>query len=212
MLQMCCLVLVLAPLPEGGSHKDMPPALPAAPAREDPSQLRQGPWRGTRWLTVRLDLVAPVAGRRPARGSILAASGGLEGGWRAHRMVGIYAGVSTFLHDRERETVFDEGQGSGRVVLSNGRMLLVDLAVVRIFVPTPRRVQPYFDVGGTLGRYRAPQGQRGRIAGGARFGIGVDLWLARTVSIGLSVDQRLLGVAGVLGYSFVVGGGLSFHG
>ncbi len=187
------------------------PAMPPAPAREDPLYLEPGPWRGVAWLTLRLDLIAPLAGQRPARGSVLAASGGFEGGWRLHRMFGLYAGVSTFLHDRERRTAYDPAQGEERVELANGRMVLFDPVVLRVFVPRPRRVEPYLDVGGTVGGYRAPFATRGQATGGLRVGTGLDVWLAPTVSLALNLDHRVLWIGRRVGYAILGGAGLTFH-
>jgi hypothetical protein len=142
---------------------------------------------------------------------VLTGAGGAWAGWRLHPLVGLHGGFTTFAHDRGTVTVFDEARGEDVEVAEFGRMTLVDLAIVRAFIPTPGRIQPYFDVGGFVGAYRAPFSDGPRATGGGRFGVGVDFWLGPTFTLSVAFDERLIAVGRNVGHTLQTGLAAGLH-
>lgn len=201
--------LLEPPPPTAATPRRQTP-LPPPPDPVDPSRLDKGPWRGHGWVTLRIDVVAPVGGQRPARGSIVSAAGGIWAGYRIRNYVGVFGGVTTFLHDRETTTQTDPQTGEVFESTTFGRLTLVDLAVVRLWWPTRGRVQPFIDVGGFVGGYRSPLSDSDSVGGG-RFGAGLDVWLGPTFSLNFGVDERLIAIKDSIGHTLQAGFGAALH-
>lgn len=184
--------------------------LPPPPGAEDPGRLETGPWRGRGWFDVRLGVVVPLGGARPAAGEVVSAGGGFDVGWRIRDFIGLYAGVSTHVHDREVRSSLDE-VGDATTVAGFGRMVLFDLAVARLWLPVGRRVQPWADVGAGVGIYRAPFSDRGKAVGHVRGGLGMDVWIGKSFTLGLGATYRLLVVGDALGHALQAGPDLAVH-
>jgi hypothetical protein len=112
--------------------------------------------------------------------------------------------MTTFIHDARSEIALDEF-GEQVEVTGYGRLVLFDLAVLRLFLPVKGRVQPYFDAGGGVGVYRRPFGDASDAVGVGRLGLGTDFWLAPTFSLGLAADYRLLGIERSVGHTLQFG-------
>jgi hypothetical protein len=184
--------------------------LPPAPTRRDPTSLDTRPWRGRGWFDLRVDAMIPLAGRRPARGNVVSVAGGFNLGWRIHEVVGVYAGMNTFVHDEDVTTTVHT-DGSVRAVQGVGRTVLFDLAVMRLWLPVGRRVQPWADVGGGVGVYRAAFSTSGRAVGTGRAGVGVDFWLSPTFTLTLGSAYRLQAIDRTLGHALSVGAEIGVH-
>lgn len=197
------------PPPSAAAPRPQTP-LPPAPDPADPGTLSTGPWRGRAWVTLRIDAVVPVGGQRPARGTLFSAAGGIWAGYRATNYIGVFGGLTTFLHDVETVVDSDLATGEEFETTTFGRLTLVDLAVVRLWWPTQGRVQPFVDVGGFVGRYRAPNSGSGAVAGG-RFGAGLDAWLGPTFSLNFSLDERLIALHRTIGHTLQFGFGATLH-
>ena len=175
--------------------------MPAAP-KPSTGKTEKGSWRGVGWVELRIDFVAPVGGTPPARGNVLTAAGGVWAAWRPHRIVSVYGGLTTFIHDQDTRLIED---GPDEVeVAAFGRMTLVDIGIVRLYIPTKGRVEPHFNVGGFVGAY-APPFVKTEAAGGVRLGAGVDFWLGPTFTLSLGFDERLIVVGRNVGHTLMTG-------
>lgn len=184
--------------------------LPEAPARVDPGTLEGAAWRGKGFFQIHIAAMVPVAGVRPGAGTVASAGGGLQVGWRPHRVVALGAAVTTFLHDHD-ETGAVDSAGEPVQVRDFGRITLFEPAFVRVFIPTRRKVEPRFDAGVLVGSYRPPFGDAARVAAGARVGVGVDVWIGPAFSLDFGVDPRLIVIDGAPGLTLQAGMGATVH-
>ncbi len=110
----------------------------------------------------------------------------------------------------ETSTETDPATAESFESVTFGRLTLVDLAVVRLWWPTARRVQPFLDVGGFVGGYRSP-GSDSNAVGGGRFGLGFDAWLGPTFSLNFGIDERLIAIRNTIGHTLQFGFGATLH-
>lgn len=184
--------------------------LPTPPPPADPGSIETAAWRGQGWFDVRVDVVVPVAGDRPGRGTVVSAAGRGDAGWRLLPFLGLYTSVATFAHDARTETAVDEF-GDEVNITGFGRLVMFDLANVRGFVPVEGRVQPWADVGAGVGIYRPPLRGDADAAGGAKFALGTDFWVGPTFTLSLGADYRLIVIERSLGHTLSFGLSAGIH-
>lgn len=211
-----------APLPVEPSPRAAPPPgeaaiggggytpLPAEPAPVDPSTVATGPWRGRGWVDVQAGLIVPLGGDAPGAGGVVSGIGGIVAGWRPHRIVGVGAGLSTFVHDAATRDFVDE-DGTVLREVGLGRITTFEVGLLRLFVPAPRRVEPRFDLAVLLGPYRPPFGGARRLAAGMRAGAGIDVWLGPAFTLGVEASYRLIAIRNAVGHSLQTTLGLGIH-
>jgi hypothetical protein len=183
--------------------------LPAPPKPEPKESVRRGAWRGRGWVELGLDVTITPLGRGPDL-RVVSLGAGVGLGIRLHRAIGLFTAMGTFVNAVERLR-FAAGDGSIAVREDVGRIFVWDLAVVRAFVPTRGRVQPFVDVGGGVGIDRPPFGDRRRALGLLRAGLGLDIWLGPTTTLGVNATYRLLGAKHDVKHAIAFGGALGFH-
>ncbi|MGH1343280.1 MAG: hypothetical protein ACRBN8_17100 [Nannocystales bacterium] len=183
--------------------------LPDAPVGVAASELETHAWRGQGFFQIHIAAMVPVAGARPARGTIASAGGGVQLGWRARPVLAAGVGLTTFLHDTGESLAVDS-TGETVEVQDFGRLSLFD-PFVRFFVPRRGRVEPRFDVGVLLGAYRAPFSESPDFAAGARLGAGIDVWVGPAFSLDFGVDPRILVIDGAAGVTLQAGMGATVH-
>lgn len=184
--------------------------LPGPPPAEDSSTIGRGPWRGRGWLGLGLGISIPLGGTRPAAGDVVGAVGELTLGWRVLPFLGFHTSLSTFPHDAEQRTIVAP-DGTSIEEVDFGRITAFDLATARFFVPRPRRVEPWAEIGGGVGIRRSPFDARRRAVGLARLGVGLDLWLAPNFSIAASTAYRLTTLGKAVGHGMRAGLDLGIH-
>lgn len=184
--------------------------LPEAPPAVDPARLERHAWRGKGFFQIHAAAMIPVAGSAPARGSVVSVAGGLQLGWRVRPFLALGTGLTTFLHNHGLSQALD-GEGLPVEVRDFGRMTLFDPVIVRLYVPTRRRIEPRFDVAPMVGSYRAPFSDAPRVASGVRVGAGLDVWVGPGFSLDFGVDPRILVVGANAGVSLQAGMGASVH-
>jgi len=183
--------------------------LPAAPKPEPRAKVRRGPWRGRGWLDLGLDVTITPLGRGSDR-RVVSLGAGFGLGVRLHPALGIYSAMGTFVNAVERRRY---STSDGEIVLREdvGRIFVWDVAVVRAFVPVRGRVQPFADLGGGFGIDRRPFSDSRRALGTMRAGVGLDLWLGPTTTLGLLATYHLLAARGDVQHAMSFGAGLGFH-
>lgn len=192
----------------GGAHHT---PLPAPPPPADASTLASGPWRGRFWLGVGLHASFPLGGRPPARGGVISAVGEVTFGWRLHRFLALHTAVSTYAHDAARATVLTADGGEAEEIVF-GRITAFDLLTARVFLPLPRRIEPWAELGAGVGVRRDPLGlERAQAAGLIRVGAGVDFWLAPSFTVGLSTAYRTTLIGDSVGHGLRAGADLGIH-
>ena len=184
--------------------------LPAPPPPVDREKIETLPWRGKAWFDVRVSFVIPVGGQRPGRGTATSGAGGFTFGYRPHPYVGIYTGLSTWIHDVDSEPAVDEN-GEATEVTSFGRIVAFDLASVRAYAPVKGRFVPFGDVGAGVATYRPPFGDRTRAAGLVKAGVGLNIWVGTTFTLTLLVDYRLVAIKRSFGHAIATGFGAGVH-
>lgn len=184
--------------------------LPEAPPPEDPATVRSGPWRGRWWFGISLGATIPLGGTQPAAARTAAAVGGVSAGYRPLPFLGVYTAVTSAAHDRETQmVVLDDGTMGEE--LDFGRLTMLDLATVRLYLPRPRRWEPWVDVGGGVGLYRAPFTNSRRAMGLARAAVGMDIWLATRLTLGIHTAYRLTTIDGGVGHGLRTAVDFSVH-
>lgn len=172
--------------------------LPPAPAPVDPSTIPRGDWRGVGWLSLRLHVTGPIYGDAPGRPTVVSLGGGAEGGWRIRQWIGLGAAFSRQPHEIYRQDIPD----APAVVTRRGYMTAWDIAFLRLYAPVRGRVDPYVDVGGGLAFF-TPARERDSVAGTTvRASVGVDAWVARQVTLGISGLYRLNVVDETIGHAW----------
>jgi len=184
--------------------------LPEAPARVDPGTLERDGWRGKGFFQIHIAAMVPLGGERPGAGTVVSAGGGVQLGWRLHRVLALGVGLTTFLHDHGESLAVDSA-GETVEVRDFGRLTLFDPVFARFFVPTRRKVEPRFDIGPLLGSYRPPFDGGPSFVGGVRFGAGLDVWIGPAFSLDFGVDPRIVVIEGTAGVTLQAGMGASVH-
>lgn len=193
---------------DGSVHVQSP--LPPPPPPEDTSHIARGPWRGVAWLDFQFDVVYPVAGDRPARGTVYSGAGTVRVGWRINNWVGLHHGVGFYVHDGEARDYTDAAGYTIRTI-DYGRMTQWDLAVARFYAPLGGRVQPWLDVGGGALIYTPPFDRRVQWGGHFVGNLGFDGWVSTNFSLGFVFGYRLLGLADAMGHSLSTSFALGAH-
>lgn len=189
----------------GGAHAPLPPPPPRVEAART-----SNPWRGRVWLGVGLAASIPLAGRPPAAGGVIALAGGLDLGWRINRIVALHTGISTFAHDAAQRTVA-AADGAPVQEVETGRITAFDLVTARVLVPAHRRIEPWAEAGAGIGARRGPFAVRREAAGLIRVGVGVDFWLAPSLTLGASVAYRATFIHDTVGHGLRAGADLGLH-
>ncbi len=190
----------------GGAY-DTP--LPPPPAPADPATITTGPWRGRAWLGVGLLASIPIAGRSPAAGGVVSVVGELTLGWRLRSFVALHSSVSSFAHDAGQRTFATVDGPVTELVF--GRITAFDLVTARFFVPVPGRIEPWGEVGVGVGIRRGPFSVERQAAGLARVGLGVDFWLAHSLTLGISSAYRTTVIRDAVGHGLRAGADLAIH-
>ena len=177
----------VAPLP--------PPPPPVAPTR-----IRRGSWRGSGWVAVRLHVAGPIAGVPPARPTVISLGGGAEGGWRIRQWVALGAGFSRQPHELYREDIPDTPAPTE--VDRRGFMTAWDIAFLRLYAPVRGRVDPYIDIGGGLSFFEPARERATQVGGTVRTSVGLDVWITRSVTLGLTGLYRANFVEQTVGHSW----------
>nr|MCH9680226.1 hypothetical protein [Deltaproteobacteria bacterium] len=131
-------------------------------------------------------------------------------GWRLHRFVAVHSALSSFALDAASRTVTNPDGSVGEEV-AFGRLTALDVATVRLYVPLPKRLEPWGEVGAGVGVRRAPFAGRRQAAGLARVGVGLDFWLAPSFTIGASAAYRLTVIGKAAGHGLRTGLDLGIH-
>ena len=190
----------------GGGYTPLPPP----PAAEDPSTITPaGPWRGRGWLGLGLGVSIPVGGQVPARGGVVAVVGEVTVGWRILPFLALHTSISSFAHDAGQRTLMIDGQAIDEVAV--GRVTAFDLVTARLYLPRPGRFEPWAELGGGIGVRRGPFADAREAAGLARFGVGGELWLAPTFTLGASAAYRLMVLDKTVGHGLRAGLDLGIH-
>ena len=186
----------------------LPPPLPPV----DPSTIERGPWRGKGWFGSELGIGGPLDGGAnfPSSSRVSALGWGLHLGYRALPWLGVGLGFHRAPHD----LVQIQLQASGVTYLTEvtGYLNSYDLLVMRFFLPTPGRVQPWMDVSGGLAVVQAAYSNRpGGVGGQFRTGVGVDFWVHQQISLDLGLHYRLTSVNSGPGHLMRGSMGITFH-
>lgn len=182
--------------------------LPLPPKREPKRTVRRGPWRGRGWVDLGLDVTIVPLGRG-SDSRVVSLGGSLGVGVRPLKDLGVFTSIGTFVSGVDLRKYASGGNLELHEEVT--RMFVWDIAVLRAFVPVRGRVQPFGDLGGGLGVDRVPFTDKRRALGILRVGLGLDLWLGRTATLGLLATYRLIGTPGDVRHALAFGGGLGFH-
>jgi hypothetical protein len=181
--------------------------LPAAPSPVPPSAIRRGSWRGIGWLSVRLLVTGPIYGDAPGRPTVIALGGGADGGWRIRQWVALGAAFSRQPHEVYREDVPD----APAVVNRRGYMTAWDVAFLRLYAPVRGRVDPYLDIGGGLAFFDPARDRPSLLGGTVRASAGLEVWVSRHLTLGLSGLYRVNFVDETIGHAWQAGLDFGIH-
>ncbi len=183
--------------------------LPAPPKPEPLARVRKGAWRGRGWLELGLDVTFTPLGRG-AEERVISLGAGFGAGYRVLPVLGLFTAMGTFVNSVERRRY---AAGEGDVVLKEdvGRIFVWDVAMLRGFVPVKGRVQPFADLGAGFGIDRLPFTDTRRALPTMRAGLGVDIWLGPTTTLGVLAIYRLLAAKDDLQHAVSFGVSLGFH-
>lgn len=193
----------------GGAQPPLPP--PAPPV--DPTTIAEGPWRGVGWLGMHVVLGGPLdqGVNFPSSSRVLAFGWGFNLGFRAKPWLGFGLGYHRQPHDLVNVEVVGL-DGGVYLVESTGYLNSWELLIVRLWAPTPGRVQPWVDFAGGLSEVQeAHETRPGGVGGQFRVGMGVDFWIQQQISIDLSVNYRLNSVGSEMGHLLNGVAGVGFH-
>ncbi|GEM_PF-3551376 len=174
--------------------------LPASPARDDPSTIRPGPWRGTGWLSAGLTVGGSLAGSRPATTNLVAVGGSGELGFRVSNWLGIGSSVSRQIHDEEISR-FTYADGSRPETHHRGYLTAFDFLLFRFFLPSEGRIQPWLDVGAGIVFRQPPRAELSEVGFTGRGSLGLDLWVSRQVTLSPQITYRANVFDGSQGHS-----------
>lgn len=172
--------------------------LPAPPPAVPVETIARGRWSGVGWLSARWLVTGPIAGITPARPTVIALGGGVEGGWRIRQWIGLGSAFSRQPHEEYRPDSPD-----APVVLDHrGYMSAWDVAFLRLFAPVRGRVDPFIDLGGGFSYVDPARNRRAVLGGTVRASAGLEVWLARSLTVGLTGIYRATFVDGTVGHSW----------
>lgn len=176
----------VGPVATDAIGSDEPP-LPSPPP-PPPGRITRGPFTGSAWL----ELGAGVLGGFGLPGDRRMTIAGLMArfGLRPHRNFGVYTGLATWPGDVERTEQVDE-EGNVAEVSAAAPIIAWDVLVVRGFLPVARRLELSADLGAGVGFERRPFSGR-QVWGSLIAGVGLDVWLAPTMSARFAVDHRVV--------------------
>ena len=167
------------------------------------------------WLELRVD-AATVFGEAAGDRPFLGPAAGFGLGLRFHRVAGLYAGITTFAIDRT-EPFEDSINGDPPLPPRHWKylyeqLIAFDVFTLRFFVPNRSIVEPHFDVGATVA-VRRDKGEplAGRTYAGGRLGVGVDFWIGRHLTLGISADERVFRYERGYGHAFLAGFNGALH-
>jgi hypothetical protein len=181
--------------------------LPPPPPPVAPRTISQGRWSGIGWLSIRLFALGPLAGETPARPTVIALGGGVEGGWRIRQWVALGAGFTRQPHEIYRQPIPD----AAGTVQRRGYMSAWDIAFVRLYAPVRGRFDPFVDVGGGLVVYDPARNRGGAVGGSIRASAGFEVWVARSLTLGLSALYRVNFVEATRGHAWQAGLDFGVH-
>jgi hypothetical protein len=196
-----------APAPAPAQAPLPPPAPPV-----DPDTIEQGPWRGKGWFGLDLGIGGPLDGGNnfPSSSRVAALGWGMHLGYRAKSWLGVGLGYHRAAHDLVQIQL--ETSNSLYLVDSTGYLNTYDLLILRAFLPTEGRVQPWFDLAGGLSAVQEAHPTRpGGVGGQFRLGAGADFWIQQQVSIDLGIHYRLNSVGSGVGHLIHGSAGVTFH-
>lgn len=183
--------------------------LPAPPKPEPAEKVRKGAWRGIGWLDLGLDVAITPLGRGDDQ-RVISLGANLGVGVRLKPAIGLFTSMGTFVNSVERRR---HSTSDGAIVVKEdvGRLFVWDVAMLRGFVPVRGRVQPFADVGVGFGVDRLPFTEERRALGIVRAGVGFDIWLGPTTTLGILATYRLLAAPGDVQHAINFGAALGFH-
>ncbi len=172
--------------------------LPAPPPAVPVETIGRGRWSGVGWLSARLLVTGPIAGTSPAWPTVIALGGGAEGGWRIRQWIGLGSAFTRQPHEQYRVDVPD----ASAVIDYRGYMSAWDVAFVRLFAPVRGRVDPFIDLGGGLSFFDPARNRRTLLGGTVRASAGLEVWLARSLTLGLTGIYRANFLDDTIGHSW----------
>jgi hypothetical protein len=180
--------------------------LPTPKPPVDPETIAKGPWRGDAWFSLLGSVSFPLAGDRVARGDGEASLGGFfQGGLRPLSWLGVGAGIGMQPH---RRYGYDDGVSS---TASFQRITFLDLPIIRAYLPTNNILSPFAEAyAGATFLERAWRASSTLGAHGGA-GIGLDLWVARNVSLSASARYRVIAIDGEVGHQLAGLFGFTIH-
>jgi hypothetical protein len=180
--------------------------LPPPPPPVPPSTIARGRWSGVGWLSVRLMGTGPIAGMTPARPTVIALGGGVDGGWRVRQWFALGAGFSRQPHEISREPSFD-----GSTVQYRGHLSIWDVAFMRLYAPVRGRVDPYIEVGGGLAFFDPARARPTSVGGSVRGSVGLEIWVAKNLTLGLVGIYRANFIDDAIGHAWQAGLDFGIH-
>ena len=186
--------------------------LPPPPPPVDPATIAQGPWRGSGWFGLETGLGGPLDGGAnfPSSSRVASFGWGMHIGYRAKPWLGVGLAFHRQPHDLVQIQL--ETANSVYLVDSTGFLNSYDLLVLRAFLPTDGRVQPWADLTGGLAVVQpAHESRPGGVGGQLRLGAGADFWIQQQISLDLSVHYRLTSVSSGPGHLIRGSLGVTFH-
>lgn len=175
-----------------GPLAPLPPPPPPVPA----SAIPKFDWRGRMWLAIRLSVTGPIAGSYPAKPSVVALGGLIEGGWRINQIAALGTSLGRQPHERIQFATVDA------TIIQRGTMSTWDIAFIRLFAPVRGRVDPFLDLGGGLAFLEpAREGLPLALGGSVRASLGFDAWIAKNLSLGVAGLYRATLVDASVGHT-----------
>ena len=207
---------MLLAAPAAGAPTPIPSAtqapLPPPPPPVDPATIAKGPWRGVGWFGLETGIGGPLdaGGDFPSSSRVAAFGWGMHIGFRPQP----WLGVGLAFHRQPHDYVEVQIETVDGVYLTDATGFLNswDLLVLRGFLPTAGRIQPWLDLTGGLAVLQpALDGRPGGVGGQFRLGVGVDFWIQQQISLDLSAHYRANTVGGGLGHIARGSLGITFH-
>jgi hypothetical protein len=141
---------------------------------------------------------------------------GVFGGIHIGRIVDLHFGFDASFHNPDSSCV-----GRGPYLWCDTNFLILETlhADLKLRIPTHSRVVPFFQVGGLLAWIGRQDYPTDAVGGGFEIGGGLDIWLARPVSLGIHALYRGIKMGDYDTYTgsdtflslLNVGGDLTFH-
>ena len=178
--------------------------LPVPPPDIPAEFIAKGPWRGHLRLDFSLAFGGPLVADNDAAGDIFGAGAEFSLSARPTPWLGVGFGIGTMPHaslSMTEEYYFAEARAAN----------YFDVLIVRGYLPTNSRVQPYIDIGGGFVHLEAVHRYDEELGGQFRGGLGLDFWVARSLSLGWNLRYRSNFVDGDWGHLFQSTVGISMH-